>query len=114
MRIEKFEDIYAWQKGRQLVIEVYRLTEDSRDYSFRDQLRRASISVMNNIAEGFERNTNQEFKHFLYIAKGSCGEVRSMLYLTLEFNYFTTEQFNKVYSLSVEISRLLAGLIKSL
>ncbi len=69
---------------------------------------------MNNIAEGFERKTNNEFKQFLYIAKGSCGEVRSMLYLGLKLNYLTVVEFQKFYDLSVEISKCLSGLIKTL
>jgi len=76
MRIERFEDIIAWQKAKELAVKIYRLFETSKDYSFKDQIQRASVSVMNNIAEGFERKTNNEFKQFLFIAKGSCGEVR--------------------------------------
>jgi four helix bundle protein len=69
---------------------------------------------MNNIAEGFERMTNKEFKYFLYIAKGSSGEVRSMLYVGLRLNYFNVADFNLAYKLTVEISKCLAGLIKTL
>ncbi len=69
---------------------------------------------MNNIAEGFERRTNKELINFLYIAKGSCGEIRSMFYLALEFGYINKEQFRKNYDLSIEISRILAGFIKTL
>jgi four helix bundle protein len=79
MKIERFEDIIAWQLAKELTISIYSLFENSNDYGFKDQIQRASISIMNNIAEGFERKTNNEFKQFLYIAKGSCGEVRSML-----------------------------------
>lgn len=85
-----------------------------RDYSFKDQIQRAGISIMNNIAEGFERRTNKEFINFLYIAKGSCGEVRSMLNLALEFKYISKDQFQENYSLAVEISKMLSGLIKTL
>jgi len=77
MAIEKFEDIISWQKGKELVVLIYRVFNSNRDYSFIDQIKRASISITNNIAEGFERRSNKEFKQFLYIAKGSCGEVRS-------------------------------------
>ncbi|MEA2112482.1 MAG: four helix bundle protein [Patescibacteria group bacterium] len=114
MKIEKFEDMISWQKARTLTISIYKSFSDSKDYSFRDQIQRASVSVMNNIAEGFERKGDREFKHFLFIAKGSCGEVRSMLYLALELKYLSKEQFEKCFSLSIEISKLLSGFIKTL
>ena len=81
MKIEKFEDIIAWQKGKELTILVYSEFKNCKDFSFRNQIERASVSIMNNIAEGFERKINNEFKQSLFIAKGSCGEVRSMIYL---------------------------------
>lgn len=80
MAIERFEDIIAWQKAKELSIQIYSLFAESKDFGFKDQILRASVSIMNNIAEGFERKGNKEFSHFLFIAKGSCGEVRSMLY----------------------------------
>ncbi|MDO8609175.1 MAG: four helix bundle protein, partial [bacterium] len=86
----------------------------SKDYSYKDQIQRACISVMNNIAEGFERKGDKEFKHFLFIAKGSCGEVRSMLYIALELNYISQNNFNNLYNLTIEISKILSGFIKSL
>jgi four helix bundle protein len=114
MKIDKFEDIISWQKSRALTKEIYLLFKDSRDYGFRDQIQRASVSIMNNIAEGFERRGDKEFKHFLFIAKGSCGEVRSMLYLALELKYITKDEFDKLSNLSIEISKLLSGFIKTL
>jgi len=114
MGIEKFEEIIAWQKAGKLSIEIYKVFNGCRDFGFRDQIQRASVSIMNNIAEGFERRTNKEFKNFLYIAKGSCGEVRSMLYLAIKLGYIDNKEFNNFYNLSVEISKLLSGLIKSL
>lgn len=78
--IESFEDLRIWQEAREMVKQIYRDMRDVRDYGFRDQLQRAGISVMNNIAEGFERNSDKEFARFLDIAKGSAGEVRSMYY----------------------------------
>lgn len=113
-KIEKFEDIIAWQKSRQMTTEIYRLFINSKNFSFRDQLQRASVSVMNNIAEGFERKGDKEFKYFLYIAKGSCGEVRSMIYLALDLGYISKEEFNHLHELSSEISRILSGFIKKL
>ncbi len=114
MKIEKFENIISWQKAKILTIEIYKEFKNCKDYGFKDQIQRASVSIINNIAEGFERKGDKEFKHFLFIAKGSCGEVRSMLYLALEFNYLSKEQFNRNYELSIEISRLLSGFIKTL
>jgi len=114
MKIEKFEDIIAWQKSKDLSLEVYSQFKYCRDFSFRDQLQRAVISIMNNIAEGFERRGDKEFKHFLFIAKGSCGEVRSMLYLALELKYLSKADFNRFYNLSLEISKILSGFIKTL
>ncbi len=114
MTIEKFEDIIAWQKAKEMTIAIYKLHQDSRDFGFRDQIQRASISVMNNIAEGFERKTNNEFRYFLYVAKGSCGQVRSMLLLAKELNKIDEDNFKLLYFLSCEISKMLSGLIKSL
>ena len=104
----------SWQKAKNLTIDIYEEFRDSKDYGFRDQIQRASVSIMNNIAEGFERRGDKEFKHFLFITKGSCGEVRSMLYIALEFNYLSTEQFKEHFGMSVEISKLLSGFIKTL
>lgn len=114
MKIEKFEDIIAWQKAKELSLAVYYVFKSSNDYAFRDQIQRASISIMNNIAEGFERKGDKEFKYFLYISKGSCGEVRSMLYIAKELKYISEDEFDKFYKLSAEISKLLAGFIKTL
>ena len=114
MKIEKFEDIIAWQKAKDLTLEIYHIFKNNRDFSFKDQIQRASVSIMNNIAEGFERRTNQEFLHFLYIAKGSCGEVRSMLYLASELKYGSEKEFNNLHNLTVEISKMLSGFIKTL
>ncbi len=114
MSIEKFEDVVAWQKAKEMSIQVYRDFESIRDFGFRDQVRRASVSVMNNIAEGFERQTNKEFRQFLFIAKGSCAEVRSMLYLATDLKLIEKTNLQEIYQLNVEISRILAGLIKSL
>lgn len=114
MKIVRFEDIISWQKARILTKLIYKLFNSSRDYGFRDQILRASVSIMNNIAEGFERKGNKEFKNFLFIAKGSCAEVRSMLYLAFDFGYITNSSFKDLILKTEEISRLLSGLIKTL
>jgi len=114
MRIEKFEDIIAWQKAKELTLNIYDQFKYCKDFSFRDQIRRAVISIMNNIAEGFERRSNKELKNFLFISKGSCGEARSMLYFALQLDYIDKEHFKKDYDLSFEISKIISGFIKTL
>ena len=114
MKFERFEDIIAWQKAFELTVEIYNLFEKSNDYGFKDQIQRASVSIMNNIAEGFERRSNNEFKHFLFIAKGSCGEVRSMLILGKKLNKLSENKADELKILLIEISKMLSGLIKTL
>ena len=114
MKIGSFEDIISWQKSQYLAKLIYKLFKLNKDYSFKDQIQRATISISNNIAEGFERKSNNEFRQFLFIAKGSCGEVRSMLYLALDFNYINKPEFLDLMLRIEEISRLLSGLIKTL
>ncbi len=117
MKVARFEDLDAWMVGRELanLIYVYGKTgELSKDYGFKDQLQRAAVSVMNNIAEGFERGSNKDFAKFLFIARGSSGEVRSMLYLALDQKYITDAQFKDAYGLCVRESQLCWGLIKHL
>jgi four helix bundle protein len=114
---ERFEDIEAWKKARLLASVIYRLTaagEFTRDYGLKDQIRRAAVSVLSNIAEGFEREGNTEFCRFLTIAKGSCGEVRAQLYVALDQHYITTERFDAAAHQAVEVSRMVSGLIKYL
>ncbi len=114
MKIESFEEIIAWQKARKLNLLIYKTFNTCRDFSFKSQIERASVSIMNNIAEGFERQTNKEFKNFLFIAKGSCGEVRSMISLSLDLNYINQAEFENIYEKCNEISKILSGLIKTL
>jgi len=114
IKITKFEDIVAWQKGFDLSIKIYKAFTLNKDFSFRDQIQRAAISISNNIAEGYERMGDKELRKFLYVSKGSCAEVRSMLHVALKLNYLTQTQFNELYYLSVEISKILSGSIKTL
>ena len=114
MKIERFEDIIAWQKALDLTVEIYNLFEKTNDFGFKDQIQRDSVSIMNNIAEGFERMSNNEFRHFLYVAKGSCGEVRSMLILAKKLNKLPEEKADELKKISLEISKMLSGLIKTL
>ena len=114
MKIEKFEDIIAWQKAKTMTIDIYKEFYRCKDFGFKDQIQRASVSIMNNIAEGFEQKSDKEFKYFLFIAKGSCGEVRSMLYLAQALNYTNNENYKNFNNLSIEISKLISGFIKTL
>lgn len=114
MQISRFEDIMAWQKGKELTNLIYDYCLELRDFSFKDQIQRASVSIMNNIAEGYERKGNKEFRNFLYISKGSSAEVRSMLYIGLDRKFINKEQFDKAFNIAMEISKMLSGLIKTL
>jgi len=116
-RIEKFEDIVAWQMGRDIANNVYDLTKTNsirRDRSFVDQMRRAAVSVMNNIAEGYERGSNKDFVKFLFIARGSVGETRSMMYMALDQGYIDDTTFCDVSEKCRKCARMIWGLIKSL
>ena len=115
-RVERFEDLFAWQKARELTRFIYALSRDGafgKDYGLRDQIRRASVSVMSNIAEGFDRAGRVEFHRYLVIAKGSCAEVRSQLYVASDTQLITEEQFDEALKLAEETSRIIAGLRKS-
>src|SRR6266699_2353867 len=100
-KIEKFEDIIAWQKARVLTQEIYGCTKVGgfvRDFGLKDQIQRASVSTMANIAEGFDRGGDKEFIQFLSNSKGSCGEVKSHLYVALDQNYLSTGNFGELYA----------------
>jgi four helix bundle protein len=117
MKITRFEDIEAWKKARQLTKQVYEVTaigKFSRDFGLRDQIRRAAVSAMSNIAEGFDRDGNKEFIQFLAIAKGSTGEVKSQLYVALDTCLIDQEQFKNLYGLAEETARLIGGFIRYL
>ncbi|MBQ3950569.1 MAG: four helix bundle protein [Bacteroidales bacterium] len=109
-----FEELVSWQKAKELTLKVYSLMQNVKDYGFRDQIQRASVSIMNNIAEGSDYNSNQMFVKFLKIAKGSCAEVRSMTYLCKELNYCTEEQFNELLNESRILSSTINNHIKYL
>jgi len=106
-----FEELEVWQDAKTLTISVYQAMRDSKDYGFRDQIQRASVSIMNNIAEGSESGSNATNIRFLNIAKGSCAEVRSMLYLANELNYISIETKDQMIALSRKISAFLNRLI---
>jgi four helix bundle protein len=111
-KIERFEDVIAWQKARGPTKEIYastRIGGFARDYGVKDQIQRASVSTMANIAEGFERGGDREFLQFLSNSKGSCGEVKSHLYVALDQAYVTQLGFDQLYAKADEVSRLVAG-----
>jgi four helix bundle protein len=117
MTIVRFEDIEAWQIGRELTRAVYRISrrgEFARDFALRDQIRRAAVSVTSNIAEGFERGGNREFIQALSVAKGSAGEVRSQLYVALDEEYISQPEFDDLCALALRVSRLIAGFMSFL
>jgi four helix bundle protein len=105
--IERFEDLICWQKARELAKEVYQAFRECKDYGYKDQIQRAAVSVISNIAEGFERGTRSEFVNYLYIAKGSAGEVRAQLYVALDVGYLNIETFKRLNGLVLDCSRLL-------
>ena len=118
MRIEKFEDIKAWQEARVLVGMIHTAVGSDRrfgsDHRFRDQIQAAAVSIMSNIAEGFSRRTTKEFVQFLFIAKGSAAEVQSQLYVALDQAYINEERFDELHAKSDEVARLISGFIRYL
>jgi four helix bundle protein len=116
-RVTRFEDLDAWQRARELAGAIYRQSESGRfasDFGLRDQIRRAAVSVMSNVAEGFERGGDQEFVQFLATAKGSCGELRAQLYIAKDQGYLNDDEFAALHDAATEVSRLIAGLMKYL
>src|SRR5437867_9540939 len=117
MIIKRFEDVMSWQKARLLTKAVYNCSRTgsfAKDFGLRNQIQSASVSVMSNIAEGFERGGDKEFVQFLSTAKGSCGEVRSQLYVALDQGYILAPKFDEMYDLSVETSRVISGFMNYL
>ena len=113
----RFEEIESWKKAREITRLIYKITSDgnfARDFGLRDQIRRASVSIASNIAEGFERDGTKEFVQFLYIAKGSAAEVKTQLYIALDLGYTTQHDFNLLFRLADEIGKLIGGMIKYL
>ncbi len=112
-KIERFEDLIAWQKARELTQAIYQATREdafAKDFGLRNQIQRATVSIMSNIAEGFERNRPNEFHQFLSISKGSCGEVQSQLYVAFDVGYITDPKFSKLMTQAKEVGRILNGL----
>jgi four helix bundle protein len=115
--IREFEEIEAWAEARLIVRRVYSIIATKpfcTDYSLKDQIKRAAVSIMSNIAEGFERDNNKEFIYFLSISKGSCGEVRSLIYIAFDQKYIDIELFEEFIKKLRELAKLINGLIKYL
>ena len=115
--VERFEDIEAWQKARELTKEIYACSgtgKFAKDYGLRDQIRRAAVSIMSNIAEGFERGGSAEFAQFLSIAKGSAGEVEAQLYIALDQGYIDNKQFESIKAMASSTKKLIAGFMNYL
>lgn len=116
-KFSKSEEIQAWQKAYEITLLIYKVTGDgnfSKDYGLRDQIRRASVSIMANIAEGHGRRSNVEFANFLNIARGSAAEVQSHLYIALSLNYLTEKAFDEIYNKLTEVSRMTLSLAQYL
>jgi four helix bundle protein len=114
-KIEKFEDFIAWQKARSLTREIYQITNlpaFSRDFGLKDQIRRSAVPVMSNIAEGFERGRASEFHQFLSIAKGSCAELRSQLYVALDADYIPQTRFHHIMAMATEVGLVVGGSVE--
>ncbi len=117
MKINSFEDLKVWKDCRILVKSIYQCTASgkfNKDFGLKEQIQRASVSIMNNIAEGFERNNNKEYIKFLGYSKGSAAEVRSMLYVATDLDYISKENFNALHQLSVNINTQISNFIKYL
>jgi four helix bundle protein len=114
MTFRQFEDIIAWQKAQDLAVFIYTNFGQLKDFSYRDQICRASVSVSNNIAEGFDRSSDKDFVRFLYISKASNSEVKSMLYLAKRLNFIEKEAQEEGLQRTTEINKLLNGLIKAI
>lgn len=112
-RIERFEDLIAWQKARTLTKEIYHVSKVGafgRDFGLRDQIRRASVSIMSNVAEGFERGGRAEFHQFLSTAKASCAEVRSILYVAFDVGHMDRPTFEGLLEQAQEVAKIIGGL----
>ena len=117
MKFTRFEDIQAWLLARDLTRTIYQETNTgkfSQDYALRDQMRRAAVSIMSNIAEGFERGGDKEFRQFLALAKGSAGEFRSQLYVAFDAGYLQQAQLDQLANQAIEASRMISGLMRYL
>ncbi len=116
-KIERFEDIQSWKEARKLVNMIYEVSEEgmfAKDFSLKDQIRRASVSIISNVSEGFGRGTNREFVQFLVVARASAFEVQSQLYVALDRKYIDTNKFEAIYNQATSVVSLIDGFIRYL
>ena len=112
-KIDAFEDLEIWKEGMRLCVQIYNLLKDFKDFGLKDQIQRASVSIPSNIAEGYERQTDKELIHFLYIAKGSCAEVRTQLYLLKSLDSFEKQVVDNLIDKTKKISAMISNFIKA-
>ena len=114
MAYQSFEELEVWQRGCRLTVDIFKVFADCKNFSFKDQVQRAALSIPSNIAEGSERGSSKDFAHFLNIAKGSCGELRTQLYIARKLEFLTKPSFNALIKESKELSAMLEGLRRSI
>ena len=112
-KIDKFEDLEVWKESMRFAVNLYQLLKECRDFSLRDKIQRAAVSIPSNIAKGYERKSNKEFIHFLYISKGSCSELRTQLYLAIKTGSLDKNCGEECLETTRKISSMLVNLIKS-
>jgi four helix bundle protein len=111
--VKKFEDLNVWKESMNLTIYLYKSLTNCKDFGFRDQIQRSAVSIPSNIAEGFERSSNKEFIHFLHIAKASCAELRTQLYLSMEIEILSKSEAKGLIEKTKKISAMLYRLIQT-
>jgi four helix bundle protein len=111
-KVRSFEDLEVWKCATELTVKIYELIHICKDYGLKDQMQRAAVSIPSNIAEGFGRQTNKEFVHFLYIAKGSCAELKTQLYISLRLNYISISHYEVLNKEIDTVSKMLYKLIQ--
>lgn len=112
-KVIRFEDLEVWKEGMRLARDIYKQLKPSKDFGLKGQMQRASVSIPSNIAEGFERKTNNEFIHFLFVAKGSCAELRTQLYLAKEIQEIDNRVADDLLARAVVVSKMLYRLIET-
>jgi four helix bundle protein len=114
MAYQSFEDLEVWQRGCRLTVDIFQAFADCKNFSFRDQIQRSALSIPSNVAEGSERGSTKDFAHFLNIAKGSCGELRTQLYIARKLDFLARTAFDALIKESKELSKMLEGLRRSM